>query len=165
LARLLASNALDRRTGIARDFHGAQDALVADRGGWEHTTTAEKMLVELAAMELLIVRSIFIWAARQPSFVTDTPDGPRLLGPLQKGFTSHAGTLARTLVALGLRPDKVDRLPSLQEYLAQREQDHAVVAPAQPEHAAVAGPVPAQAPVGAHAVAGPETRDGGNSDG
>ncbi|MEO8602490.1 MAG: hypothetical protein ABI629_07945 [bacterium] len=105
LARHLAAGTLDRRTGIARDFYAVQDGLAADRGGWGNTTTAEKILMEVAAAELVFLRSIFAWAARQPSIIEETADGPRLLGPLAKGFTSHAGALTRALGALGMRPD------------------------------------------------------------
>jgi hypothetical protein len=120
LARLIASNALDRRFGVAKDFYGAQDGLADDRGGWTNTTTAERMLIEVASAELIIIRAIFGWAARQPSMVTDTTEGPRLLGPLAKGLTSHVGALTRALAALGIRPDKVERLPDLATYLAEK---------------------------------------------
>ena len=110
LARVLRGNELDARTAVARDFYAAQDALADDRGGWSNVTAAERMLIEVSAAELLIVRAMFAWAARQPSIITETAEGPRLLGPLAKGFTSHAGALTRALGALGIRPDKVDRL-------------------------------------------------------
>jgi hypothetical protein len=122
LAKHLAAGTLDRRTGVARDLEALQDGLATDRGGWANTTTAERMLIELASAELLIIRSLFAWAARQPSIIADTEDGPRLVGPLAKGFTSHAGALTRALGALGVRPDKVERLPDLQSYLANRAQ-------------------------------------------
>jgi hypothetical protein len=120
LARLLSSNALDKRTGIARDFYAVQDALAEDRGGWEHTSNGERIVFEVIANEVVILRSLFSWAATQPSIVVDTAEGPRLLGPLQKGFTSHAGSLVRALALLGVKPDKVDRLPRLEDYLAQK---------------------------------------------
>jgi hypothetical protein len=119
LQRVLAQNAIDGRTNIAKDFYGAQDGLAADRGGWSNTTTAEKALIEVAAMELVIIRAIFGWAVRQPSMVTDTTEGPRLLGPLAKGLTSHVGALTRALGALGVRPDKVERLADLGTLLAE----------------------------------------------
>jgi hypothetical protein len=119
LQRVLSQNELDGRTNIAKGYYAAQDGLAADRGGWEHTTTAEKMLIEVAASELVVIRSIFAWAAKQPSVVTETGDGPRLLGPLAKGYTSHVGALTRALGALGIRPDKVERLADLGTLLAE----------------------------------------------
>ena len=151
LARHLTAGDLDGRTGIAHDFYGAQDALADDRGGWSNVTAAEKILIEVSAAELLIVRAMFAWAVRQPSIVVDTAEGPRLLGPLAKGFTSHVGALTRALGALGIRPDKVDRLGTtcsrcggsfsdLQSYLNHQP----CVQPAPSPHAAttVAGETP-----------------------
>jgi hypothetical protein len=121
LQRVLAQNAIDGRTNVAKDFYGAQDGLAEDRGGWAQTTTAERMLIEVAASELVVIRSIFAWAAKQPSVVTETADGPRLLGPLAKGYTSHVGALTRALGALGIRPDRVERLADLSELLNEEE--------------------------------------------
>ncbi len=120
LSRRVTANALDRRTGIARDFHGHQDGLAADRGGWGHTSAAERMAIEVAAMEMVILRALFTWAVKQPSIITEGADGPRLIGPLAKGFTSHAGALTRALATLGMRPDPIERLPDLRSYLEQQ---------------------------------------------
>jgi hypothetical protein len=127
LARHLASGTLDKRTGIARDFYAIQDALAEERGG--HVSTGERVLFEIVATELLICRSIFAWVARQPSIIDETPDGPRLLGPLAKGYTSHASSLTRAVQALGLRPERVERLPSLQEYITSRSSSPSAAPP------------------------------------
>ena len=145
LARHLAAGSLDRRTGIARDFYALQGALVADRGGEETVSTAERILIELAAAELLIVRSIFAYAARQPSLIVETDEGPRLIGPLAKGYTSHAGTLTRTLAALGLECRAKDT-QTLEAYLASRRPPAATPAA---DADAAATPVSVSAPLAA----------------
>lgn len=48
LSRLLRRNGLDKRTAVALEYHSVQDALAADRGGWENTTAGEKILIEAA---------------------------------------------------------------------------------------------------------------------
>lgn len=122
LARHLAAGTLDRRTGIARDFYKIQDALVADRGGWSNVSAGEQLLIERVAAETLFLRAIEGWAFRQGNIIDEVGiEGPRLLAPLAKGYTSHLSAFTRALAALGLRPDKVERLPSLGEYLQQRE--------------------------------------------
>ncbi|MGH7788224.1 MAG: hypothetical protein ACRERC_15245 [Candidatus Binatia bacterium] len=139
LARAFASlNKLDKRTGLVRDFHAAQDALAADRGGWDNVTNGERVAIEVAAAELIITRAIFAWAIQQQSIITEGEDGPRLLGPLAKGFTSHTAQLVRTLAALGLRPDRADKAPDLGSYLAARA---AAPAPPPPPPDATAAPV------------------------
>lgn len=117
LERRIKQNALDGRSRTAKALAEVGDALAGDRGGWSNVTAAERLLIERVAAETLFCRAIESWALRQPEIITSNGDGPKLLAPLAKGYTSHLGALTRALQALGLRPDKVDRLPSLQEYL------------------------------------------------
>lgn len=119
LARHLAAGTLDRRTWIARELEGVAGDLEADRGGRENCTAAERLLIERAAASTLILRAIEAWVFTQPAIVVGKRK-PQLLGPLAKGYTSHLATLTRALTALGLRPDKVARLPDLGEYLETR---------------------------------------------
>lgn len=151
LARHLAAGTLDRRTWIAKELDGIADALAADRGGWSNVSAGERILIERVAAEVLFLRAIEGWAFRQESIVEELGvEGPRLLAPLAKGYTSHLSAMTRALAALGLRPDKVDRLPSLGEYLQQREQTNgnghsAAQASAAPPIEADACPAPADA--------------------
>lgn len=154
LARVLRNNQLDGRTDAARQYYGVQDALAADRGGWEHTTATERILIEVAAAELLILRAILAWSLRQPSMVIDTPTGSQLLGPLMKGFTSHAGALTRALSALGIRPDKVQRLPDLSEYISHRRTNlHGATRAPESDTTAIADPEGMSATSGAASAA------------
>src|SRR5262245_52961442 len=106
LQRVLRENALDKRTGVAKEFHALQDALAADRGGWSNCTAAEKILIERASALTLIVRAIEHWA-----FKTGVIDRAGTLSPpLLKGYTSHVGALQRTLATLGTRVDIAERL-------------------------------------------------------
>ncbi len=113
LQRILRENALDRRTAIAKEFHAVQDALVADRGGVDNCTAAERILIERAAALTLICRAIEAWAFK----VGVLNDAGTLSPPLLKGYTSHASALQRTLATLGIAPDKVERLPDVRAYL------------------------------------------------
>jgi hypothetical protein len=117
LERRIRQNDLDGRTVTARALAQIGDALAEDRGGWSNVTAGERLLIERAAASVLFLRAIESWALRQPAIVLTGKDGARLLGPLQKGYTSHLGALTRALAALGVRPDKVDRLPDLSDYL------------------------------------------------
>lgn len=119
LERRIRQNQLDGRTKTARMLAEIGDALAEDRGGWSNVTAAERILIERCAAEALFCRAIESWALTQPELITSNGDGPRLLGPLAKGYTSHFAALTRALQALGLRPDKVERLPNVGEYLKQ----------------------------------------------
>jgi hypothetical protein len=137
LERHLHQGTLDGRGRTARMLAELGDALAADRGGWSNVTAGERILIERCAAETLFLRAIEAWALQQPELVTSNGDGPRLIGPLMKGYTSHLGALTRALTALGIRPDKVERLPSLSEYLEARKQEaitaEATASPDQPD--------------------------------
>jgi len=106
LERLLRENALDRRTKTAQQYHALQDALAEDRGGWGNCTAAEKILIERTAALTLVCRTIELFVIKRGIL-----DAAGMLAPvLAKGYTSHAAALTRALVALGLRPDLVERL-------------------------------------------------------
>lgn len=121
LSRHLAAGSLDGRTWVARALAAIGDALADDRGGWTNVTAAERLLIERCAAETLFLRAIEAWALRQLELIVNDGDGPRLLAPLAKGYTSHLSALTRALQALGIRPDKVERLPDLREYLDERD--------------------------------------------
>lgn len=120
LARHLKNQSLDGRTRPAKMLAEIGDALAADRGGWGNVTAGERLLIEFIGTEAIFLRTVAAWAFRQPEIVVNDGDGPRLLGPLQKGFTSHLSALTRALGVLGIHPDKVERLPSLEAYLSAR---------------------------------------------
>ena len=118
LERRIRQNDLDGRTVTAKALAQIGDALAEDRGGWSNVTAGERLLIERAAASALFLRAIESWALRQPEVILTGKDGARLLGPLAKGYTSHLGALTRTLAVLGVRVDKVDRLPDLADYIA-----------------------------------------------
>ena len=116
LARLLADQgALDGRTWIARQLREIRADLAADAGGPERLTARERILIDRIAAAVLICSTIeaHVFASEAP--ITDAGE---LLPILRKGYTAHVQSLSRMLQALGLRPERAERLPSLNEYLA-----------------------------------------------
>jgi hypothetical protein len=117
LARRLKENGLDGRTGPAKLLKLRADELADDAGGWSYLTNRESVLVRRTAALLLLCETIEHHVFRQPSPFTDTGE---LLAVLAKSYIAYSNTARLNLVALGLRPERADRVPSLQEYLQSR---------------------------------------------
>ena len=116
LTRVLKRNELDRRTRVSKFLQKVADDLADDRGGWEHVTAAEEIAIRRAAFLTVLCGSIESWCLGHAEVIVDG----ELLGPLKKGLATHQANLIRTLSALGFRPDRAEKLPSLQEYIAAR---------------------------------------------
>lgn len=116
LAKHLAAGSLDGRTWIAQALKSIRDDLARDRGGLEHCSAAERLLIDMTSAQVLIVN------AMQNYILTRDPinDKGELLSVLRKGYATHAANLSRNLQALGLKADKADKVPSLASYLEQR---------------------------------------------
>lgn len=119
-ARLFEQNALDGRTGPAKLLSAVADDLANDRGGWEHCTAAEEIAIRRAAFLTILCATIENWVL-QNGPITDG----ELVSVVRKGYGTHQQNLMRTLALLGLRPDRAEQLPSLQEYLANRNHNGA----------------------------------------
>lgn len=113
----LKNDTLDGRSQTARMLRTIAEDLAGDRGGWEHCTAAERILIERCAAVTLLCSSIEAFVFRQGSPVTANGE---LLAVLRKGYVSHFAALTRALSGLGLRPDRPPKDPSLEAYLAAR---------------------------------------------
>jgi hypothetical protein len=93
--------------------------LAEDRGGWEHCTTGERILIERCAAVTLLCSSIEAHVFKGNGPVT--PNG-ELLSVLRKGYISHFAALTRALTELGLRPERANqpRVPSIAQFMAER---------------------------------------------
>ena len=118
LVRHLTQNRLDQRTTTARLLRMVAEDLADDAGGWASLTNREKVLVDRCAAQIVILQSVENWVLRQPSLLES--DGA-LLAVLRRGYLGHLNTLRLNLVALGLRPGRADKVPTLEEYLAARD--------------------------------------------
>ena len=114
-ARLFEQNAVDGRTGPAKLMGGVADDLASDRGGWKYCTAAEEIAIRRAAFLTVLCASIENWVLHNGPI----SDG-ELVSVIRKGYGTHQQNLIRTLALLGLRPDRMERLPSLAEYLEAR---------------------------------------------
>lgn len=120
LERLIRENALDGRTKTARMLRMIADDLAEDAGGWTRLTNREKLLIDRTATAAVIMQSIEGWVLTQPGPVDEKGD---LLNVLRRGYLAYLAQVTRCLVALGLKPDRADRGPTLEEYIASREQN------------------------------------------
>jgi hypothetical protein len=122
LARRLKENGLDGRTGPAKLLKMRADELADDAGGWPNLSNRESVLVQRTASLILLCETIEHHVFSQQSPFTDSGV---LLAVLAKNYIAYSNTVRLNLVALGLKPDKTPKLPSLAEYLQQRVQQTA----------------------------------------
>jgi hypothetical protein len=113
----LNKNLLDGRTTTARLLRIIEQDLAADAGGSEYLTNRERVLLRRCAAQVLILESIEGFVFQQASLLTE---GNELLPILRKGYVAHVNTLRLNLLALGLKPDRADKLPSLHDYIASK---------------------------------------------
>ena len=122
LARQLKENGLDGRTSMAKALQFIANDLAEDVGGWANLTNRETVLVRRTAALVLLCETIEHHVFSQPTPFTDAGE---LLAVLSKNYIAYSNTVRLNLVALGLKPDKTPKLPSLAEYLQQRAQQTA----------------------------------------
>ncbi|MGH7331392.1 MAG: hypothetical protein ACREKS_01330 [Candidatus Rokuibacteriota bacterium] len=115
------THGLDRRTRTARALASWHRELVRDLGGESAVTTQQRAVVELAARAKLIVDSIDAWLFAQASLVDKRH---RRLLPVVVQRQAIADSLAKYMSLLGLAR-VAQRVPSLSEYLASRNGEHA----------------------------------------
>ena len=122
LARFIANQQLDARTGVARLLKEARQGLIEDAGGAANLTNRELFLVDRTAALLVIVGSIENYVFKKKSLVGE--DG-ELIPVLRKGYLSYQNTLRLNLESLGLKPQKPDSEPDLHSYLKQKQAQEA----------------------------------------
>lgn len=91
---------------------------VADAGRSHAVTERERALLEDAALCKLIVRRAIEHMSTRKTIFRNGKGGQLL--PVLERLATFMNTTRLNLVAVGLRPDRTDRVPSLQEYLAAR---------------------------------------------
>jgi len=149
-----------RRRDAARRSGGKLDAAseaavcakvneyAADAGGVQNLTNREVSILRDAAICDLIVAEAFAYARRKGSIFRR--DG-QLLPVLDRNLLAYVNSKRLALVALGLRPERADKVPSLAAYLAERSansttQPSATPPPdAEPSSAVADAPTPADA--------------------
>jgi hypothetical protein len=109
---------MDKRREKARAFLAVREAFADDAGGWDRLTAREVVLLDRAASAAVVCASIERYIFNADSLLAS--DG-NLLPVLQRAYTAHSQNLSRLLQALGLRPDRADKLPDLSEYLVTRQ--------------------------------------------
>jgi hypothetical protein len=116
LSRFIAGGKLDRRTWIARALAEIRRELAADAGGFERMTARERVLLDRCAAATLICSTIEAHVFGHDPIT----DAGELMPILRRGYVTHVQSLSRMLQALGLRPARGEKLPTLTEYLAAR---------------------------------------------
>ncbi|MGD0950040.1 MAG: hypothetical protein ABSA52_21765 [Candidatus Binatia bacterium] len=117
LARRLKENGLDGRTGPAKLLKMRADELADDAGGWPNLSNRECVLVQRTAALILLCETIEGHVFSQTTPFTDSGE---LLAVLSKNYIAYSNTVRLNLLALGLKPDKAPRVPTLEEYLAAK---------------------------------------------
>ena len=163
LQRALAANELDGRTKVARMLRELRTDLAADLGGWECCSVRQRMLIEEAATQKLIVASVLNYAGSHPNELISNKG--ELMPVLRHSYLAWSAQLVRTLLAIGLEPKRADGPEDLEQYLRQREAEGAATTPEPAEttqHDGVGNGID-QGENGAGAVAGAaEDHGGGN---
>lgn len=134
----LGSRALPSvRTALGRELREWRGALIADLGGEEAISTAQRALVDLAVRTKLLVDSVDAYLLQLPSLVNRSR---RVLFPVVTQRVQLAEQLAKTLERLGLER-RTKPVPTLGELLSQTppRADHDIGPPQRPGEAAGAG--------------------------
>ena len=121
LARFIANQQLDERTGIARLLKESRNSLIEDAGGAANLTNRELVLVDRTAALLVIVGTLEGYVFSQKSLIQG--DGELL--PVLKSYLSYQNTLRLNLESMGLRPARPDKTPNLAAYIAEKGQEGA----------------------------------------
>ena len=112
--RALGPRVVDKRTHLGKQLAAWRDDLVRDLGG--DLSTQERVLVDLAVRQKLLVESVDAWLLTQRSLVNSRK---RALIPVLRERQALADGLARLLGQLGLQR-RARPVPSLHDYLAAK---------------------------------------------
>lgn len=119
LSKFIRRNLLDRRTWVSHEVEATSDRYAADAGGWENLSNRERDTVWLAA-------GLFVeLCVRQQARLVSLAQGDLEIDDSDKHYGWLFNSYSRIMDKLGLRPDRADKTPSLQEYLAARASETA----------------------------------------
>lgn len=134
---------LERQATVGRlddEAQAAVDELVShyaeDAGGVALMTNRELSVLRDVAVCDLIIAEAFKYAHARGEIID--AEG-KLIAVLGKNLLAYLNTKRRGLEALGLRPDRAEKVPTLETYLAQRHQAAAPVSPPSAAAAPAAG--------------------------
>lgn len=120
---------IDKRTGAGRAIAEWRRELVADLGGTDVLSAQQRAVVEVASVTKLLHDSVSAWLLEQPSLVNGRR---RTLYPVVLQRQQLADALARYMGQLGLER-RAPKVPTLDEWWAQRQREKAAAAAAPPE--------------------------------
>ena len=112
----LGSRALEPDTEVGQELAAWRASLIADLGGEENLTTAERALVDIAVRDRLLLDSVDAWLLSEPRLVNGRK---KSVYPAVAQRMKLAEGFSRRLQTLGLHR-RQKPVPSLQEYLAVR---------------------------------------------
>jgi hypothetical protein len=120
--RLKGWDAIDWRTRGAKQLSAWRSELTASLGGEDNITPQRKAILEAVCRSRLFLESIDLWLLEQPSLILKRK---RSLLPALVQRQALCDSLMRQLQAIGLERVPAP-IPSLQDYLRQRELEMAV---------------------------------------
>jgi hypothetical protein len=124
LARHLAANAIDNRTWVARHLKTLRDEWAEDAGGHQYMNNRQRVLLKHGTQLDVIADSAFSFlAVHLAGLAKGEMPPPEVMNTLTRVYLAHVAQLTRCLDALGLRPERADRVPVLEDYLAARDAD------------------------------------------
>jgi hypothetical protein len=109
--------ALDGRSTAARAIAEWRRDVEADLGGSEALSRQQQTLLDMAAAAVFLLGQIDAWVAARPELIVN--GRRKSVAPVVRERIAVADHLSRLLTQLGLER-KAKRVPSLQEYVAER---------------------------------------------
>jgi hypothetical protein len=140
--KLRGWSGIDGRSLGAKQLFSWRSELVSSLGGERNLTPQRKAIIETVCRTRLFLDTLDIWLMGQPSLLLVRK---RTILPALRERQSLADSLLRHLQALGLERVAVP-IPSLQDYLREREREMAVQDAPQGDSSDVAGTGRAIAP-------------------
>jgi hypothetical protein len=115
------SGELDRRTTVYKLFEAHRVALANGLGGQEVLSPQESIVIELIAKKKVLEETAYNHIVTMSSAVNKRTRG---FYPLVREWSALGDSIVKSLAILGLQR-RARPLPSLQEYMAQREAESA----------------------------------------
>jgi hypothetical protein len=113
---------IDLRCASGQNAVAAQAGLIADLGGMEHISTAQKVLVELVGRDLYLLDETDQRIVRVCKQYPDAKKSPKSMATLYSYRQPIANNITKNLAALGL-DKKPPPAKTLDEILSEDEQD------------------------------------------
>ncbi len=109
---------IDLRSGSGRNAVAIQAGLIADLGGMEHISTAQKLLIELVGRHVYLLDETdhrIVQVCKEWPKLKKSPKGMAALYSYRQPITSN---ISRNLLALGLEKKPPPQKPPWEEILA-----------------------------------------------